>query len=88
MTFQRSAGSEGKFVTALFALAVAMPWGRSSADIREPSTEAFEVSWKIASFLSMRRITLFRWKFATTADAVSPSAAKRCSASRYTESLA
>jgi hypothetical protein len=76
------------FITALFALAAATPRGRSSADIREPSTGALEFRWKIASFLSMRGITLFQWKFAMMAEAVSPTAAKHCSALRYTESLA
>jgi hypothetical protein len=60
LIFQRSSGSEGKFATALFTLWAAASWESDLLAIREPSTVASGVSWKIASFLSMRGSTLCR----------------------------
>ena len=57
-------------------------------DVLEPSTWLPGVSSKIGGALSMRGITLCRWKFAMTAAAVNPFFAKRASASVRPSSLA
>ena len=62
-------------------------WGSSTFDVLEPSYGASRVSSKIGSLLSMRGITLCRWKFAMTAAAVSSFLAKRYSALMRTSIL-
>ena len=88
MSFQSSSGSPGNSATTLLALRAATFWGSSKFDILEPSYEASGVSSKIGSFLSMRGITLYRWKFAMTAAAVSSFFARYRSALVSTSSLA
>ena len=70
LILQRSSGSLGKSATAYFALRAAVVRESSLFDVLEPSTWLPGVSWKIGRALSMRGITLCRWKFAMTAAAV------------------
>ena len=88
MILQRSSGSLGNSATALLALWEAMSWGSSSTDVLEPEARAPGVSLKIGRTLSMRGITLCRWKFAMTAAAINPLRSRRSSASVRTLSLA
>ena len=88
LILQRSAGSEENRATALLALWAAASRGSNTLDILEPSAAASGVSSKIGSLLSMRGITLCRWKFAMTATAVSPFFTKCYSALVNTSSLA
>ena len=60
LSFKRSSGSERKCATALFALWAAASRESNSLDILEPSATASGVSSKIANYLSMRGITLYR----------------------------
>ena len=87
MIFQRSSGLSGNSATALFALRVATLWGSSTSDVLEPWYWASRVRSKIGSALSMRGITLCRWKFAMTAAAVSSFLTKYHNASVSTSIL-
>jgi len=78
----------GNYATALLALRAAMSLGSSSTNVLEPEAQAPGVSLKIDRTLSMRGITLCRWKFAIMAAAVNPLRSRRSSASVRTLSLA
>ncbi|XP_039780875.1 glycine-rich RNA-binding protein 2-like [Panicum virgatum] len=58
-----------------------MSLGSSSTAVLEPEAQAPGVSLKIGRTLSMRGITLCRWKFAMTAVAINPLRSRRSSAS-------
>ena len=88
LILQRSSGSLGNSATALLALRAAMSRGSSLTDVLEPEARVPVVSLKIGRTLSMRGITLYRWKFAMTAAAVSPFFTKCCSGLMKTSSLA
>ena len=72
LILQRSSGFWGNSATAYLALRAAVVRGSSLFDVLEPSTWLPGVSSKIGRALSTRGITLYRWKFAMTAAAVSP----------------
>ena len=88
MILQRSSGSLGNSTTALLAIRAALSRGSSSTDVLEPEAQASGVSLKIGRTLSMRGITLCRWKFAMSAATVNPLRSRRSSASVRTLSLA
>ena len=88
MISQRLFGLSGNSATAFLALRAATSWGSSTYDILGPALGASVVRSKIGRILSVRGITLCRWKFAMTAAAVSPFLAKRYNALVRTSSLA
>jgi hypothetical protein len=85
---QRSSVLRGNSATAYFALRAAVLWGSSSVAVLDPEAWAPGISLKIGRVLSIRGITLCRWKFAMTAAAVSPVLARCTNALVRTSSLA
>ena len=85
---QRSFASSGNSATAFLALRAVMPRGSSTVNILEPEAGTPGMRLKIGRLLSVRGITLYRWKFVMTAAAVSPFLARCTSASVTTSSLA
>jgi len=85
---QRSVASLGNSATAFLALRAAMPRGSSTVDVLDPEAGTPGVRLEIGRLLSVRGITLCRWKFAMTAAAVNPFLAKCTNASVRTSSLA
>ena len=88
MISQRSSGLSRNSATAFFALRAAMSRGSSTYDVLEPVLEASGVRSKIGRLLSMRGITLCRWKFAMMVAAVCSFFARYRSALVSTSSLA
>ena len=88
MISQRSFVLSGNSATAFLALQVAMPRGSSTIDVFEPEAGTPGVRPKIGRLLSVRGITLYRWKFAMTAAAINPFLARCTNALVRTSSLA
>ena len=80
--------SLGNSATVFLALRVAMPRGSSTIDVLDPEAGTPGVRLKIGRLLSVKGITLCRWKFAMTAAAVNPFLARCTSASVRISSLA
>ena len=88
MISQRSFASSGNSATVFLALRAAIPRGSSTIDVLDSEAGTPGVRPKIGRLLSVRGITLCRWKFAMMAAAVSPFLARHCNALVRTSSLA
>ena len=88
MISQRSFASSGNSATAFLALRAAMPPGSSTINVLDPEAGTPVVRLRMGRLLSVRGISLYRWKFGMTAAAVNPLLDRCTSASVRTSSLA